>query len=174
MVPANWEHPKQERWPDRLQPMFDRTFEEAAAEWKKEFAAWESGERPDYCSDESKALEYWEWNGGPPDRAYYRPWKDGEATWFQVWETVSEGTPVTPPFATKEELVDYLVAHGDFWQQKRWREGDRFMQPEKPGYSRKAAEAFVHGDGWVPTMVAIKTPDNVEIVSGIDIAATPV
>lgn len=171
MVPANWEHPKQERWPDRFQPMYNRTFEEAAAEWKKEFSDWERGERPDYCSDDSKGLEYWEWNSSPPDRAYYRPWKAEEATWFQVWETVSEGTPVTPPFATKEELVDYLVANGDFWDQKRWRDGDRFMQPKKPGYARAAAEAFVDGDGWVPSMVAIQKADGVEIISGIDIAA---
>lgn len=58
----------------------------------------------------------------PPEREYYRSWKDEDATWFQVWETVSEGTPVTPPFATKEELIDYLVANGDFWDQKRRQE----------------------------------------------------
>src|SRR4051812_14783374 len=101
MVPPNWDHPKHD---GRLQPMFDRTFEKEAAEWKSEFAAWERGERPDFCTDDSRLLEFWEWHGAPPDRAYYRPWKDDEATWFQIWETVSEGTPVTPPFATRAEL----------------------------------------------------------------------
>lgn len=52
-------------------------------------------------------------SGGPPQRACYCPWKPEDATWLQVWETVSEGTPVTPPFATRQELVDYLVQHGD-------------------------------------------------------------
>lgn len=141
-VPANWQHPKREHYDGRLQPMFDERFEEAAATWKAEFAKWESGERPSYCSDENRALEYWEWENGPPDRAYYRPWKDSDATWFQVWETVSEGTPVSPPFETREELIDYLVKHGDFWDQKS---GDG-------GWNRIAAQKFVNS-GWAPSMI---------------------
>ena len=148
MVPPNWDHPKQEgRYDDRLQPMFNKTFEEAATEWKAEFAAWERGERPDYCTDESRLLEFWEWDGGPQDRAYHRPWKDEEATWVQLWETVSEGTPVSPPFATKAELVDYLATHGDYWDQKR---GDG-------PWKHAAAESFVAA-GWAPSMVIVQTP----------------
>mgnify|MGYP001013563247 CR=1 FL=1 len=142
-VPPNWQHPRQCGWDDgRLQPMFDQTFATAAAEWKAEFAKWEAGERPDYCSEESAALQYWEWSGAPPKREYYRPWEDDEATWFQVWETVSEGTPVTPPFATTQELADYLVENGDFWDQKR---GDG-------GWLRDNAEKFVTA-GWAPSFV---------------------
>lgn len=144
-VPPNWHHPKQEGWSDgRLQPMFDQRFEDAAREWKDGLAAWERGERPDYCTGESRTLEFWEYDGGPPDRAYYRPWRDDEATWFQVWETVSEGTPVTPAFATTDELVDYLARFGDDWDQKRgngpWR--------------REAAQEFV-GAGWAPSLIAV-------------------
>ena len=158
MVPPNWEHPRMQcphsPWKGGCddakahrgmchQPMYDRTFEEAAAEWKDAFLAWERGERETYCDEDSAKGEYWEWDGAPPDRKYYRPaWKEGEATWFQVYQTVSEGSPVTPPFSTREELVEYLIAHGDFWEQSRG-EG---------GCSRKAAEAFVMGDGWVPSM----------------------
>lgn len=157
-VPENWSHPKQEgQYDGRLQPMFDETFEKAAAEWKDEFAKWEAGERPDYCSDESKTLEYWEWNGGPPERAYYRPWKDEDATWFQVWETVSEGTPITPPFATTAELVDYLATNGDFWDQKCG----------GGPWDRSSAEKFV-GQGWSPTMVAIVSTAGNKILSPRD------
>lgn len=149
-VPANWEHPKVERPDHRLQrmvedyqSMFDRPFGPAMDEWYANWKAWERGERPDYCSNESKNLPFWEWEGGPPDPEYYRPdWKDGEATWFQVYETVSEGSPVSPPFATQVELVDYLVANGDFWDQKRG----------NGGWDRKNAEAFV-GTGYAPSMV---------------------
>jgi hypothetical protein len=28
--------------------------------------------------------------------------------WWQVWETVSEGSPVTPAFATPEALADHI------------------------------------------------------------------
>lgn len=153
MVPPNWEHPKIEVFrftpyegygtKTECQPMYDQTFESAAAEWKAEYAEWESGMRPDYCDEESSRLEFWEWHGAPPDRKYYRPWKDEEATWFQVWETVSEGTPVTPPFATREELIDYLVENGDLWDQKRGH----------GGWSRKNAESFV-GLGWAPSLIS--------------------
>lgn len=141
-VPANWDHPKQEGWYDgRLQPMYDERFDDAASKWKAEFAKWESGERPDYCSEDNKGLEYWEWETSPPERAYYRPWKDDDATWFQVWETVSEGTPVTPPFETREGLIDYLATNGDFWDQKR---GDG-------AWDRAAAAKFVSA-GWAPSL----------------------
>jgi hypothetical protein len=142
-VPPNWDHPKMENWSDgRLQPMFDKRFEDEAAEWKADFAKWERGERPGHCGGENRNLEFWEWDNGPPDRAYYRPWKDEDATWFQVWETVSEGTLVTPPFATRDELVEYLVRHGDFCDQER---GDG-------PWKRENAEHFVNR-GSAPSMV---------------------
>lgn len=158
-VPADWEHPLQEckHSPWRggcdqakanggkcYHPLYDRPYREAVAEWKTEFAAWERGERDEYCDAESAKLEYWEWNGNPPEREYYRPdWPEGAATHYQVYETVSEGNPVTPHFATQDELIDYLVTHGDFWDQSR---GDG-------GWSREAAESFVRGRGWSPSMV---------------------
>lgn len=70
---------------------------------------------------------------------------------WQVWETVSEGSPVTPVFPTKEALIEYLVQNGDLWDQKR---GDG-------GWSRKNAEHFVN-QGWSPSGVVVdgeyKTP----------------
>lgn len=157
MVPPNWKHPETQAsgGQTRLQPMHDERYEDAVREWKDGFAAWEAGERPDYCTGDSRNMEFWEWDGMPPsDREYYRPWADDEATWFQVWETVSEGTPVSPPFATRKELIEYLVANGDFWDQKR---GDN------PA-SRAAYEKFVFGDGWAPSLVF----DGTNVMSGVE------
>ena len=158
MVPANWDHPKTER-PNgelRFQPMHDSRFEDAAAEWKAELQKWDAGERPSYYTidEDNPNPEYWEYNGNPPDRKYFRPWKDEEATWFQVWETVSEGTPVSPPFATREELIDYLVANGDFWDQSRRASGRQMYGMSCDPWSREQAEAFVNGPGWAPSFVA--------------------
>jgi hypothetical protein len=159
MVPANWDHPKTEQRNGQIgfQPMYDQSFQCAAAEWKENLAKWEAGERPSYyiVDEENPEPEYWEYAGDPPDRAYFRPWKDEEAVWFQVWETVSEGTPVTPPFETKEELIDYLVANGDFWDQSRRedRARGRHVGMNCDPWSRKQAEAFVNGPGWAPSMV---------------------
>lgn len=55
---------------------------------------------------------------------------------WQVWETVSEGSPVTPVLSTREALIEYLVQHGDAWDQKQ---GDG-------GWKRENAEAFVKNE----------------------------
>jgi hypothetical protein len=150
MVPPNWEHPRKES--GEYHPLHDQDFEERAAEWFAECVQWSKGEHADQ-KDESenwrKAYKYyWQWAGDPPDKEYYRPkWADGEATWFQVYETVSEGTPVTPPFATKAELVEYLATKGDFWSQQRG----------TGPWDRESATQFV-GDGWAPS--AIGMPGN--------------
>lgn len=151
-VPPNWQHPKSQRNEERFQPMRDRAFEAEMREWIAEWEAWDRGERPSYCTDEYKSTKYWEYAGGPPDPDYYRPdWKPEEMTWWQVYETVSEGTPVTPPFATQQELVEYLVANGDFWDQKRRQEGYSSMRCTP--WPRAEAEAFVFGDGYAPSFV---------------------
>lgn len=35
--------------------------------------------------------------------------------WYQLYETVSLGTPLSPPFATPEELINWLVNNTDFY-----------------------------------------------------------
>lgn len=80
-------------------------------------------------------------------RQAYKSWEPtpppaGEG--WQVWETVSEGSPITPVLDTAERLVDYLVENGDLWDQKR---GDG-------GWERDAAESFVQA-AWAPSMVGV-------------------
>jgi len=123
MVPPNWQHPKRvchhrnldgRPWCDEAredgglcyQPMHDEDFASAAAEWKEEFAK--------YDPSEHDGSEFWEWHGSPPDREYYRSeaWTESEATHFQIYETVSEGTPVSPVFASRDELAAWLIANG--------------------------------------------------------------
>jgi hypothetical protein len=148
-VPPNWEHPKKEVFDPlvramtkRYQPLFDRPFAPAMREWIADWEAWEAGTHEDFAAHSKDCPNYWDWSSGPPDPHYYRPnWKEGEATWWQVYETVSEGTPVSPPFATPDELVNYLATHGDFWDQKR---GDG-------PWDRRNAETFVKA-GWAPSM----------------------
>ena len=103
--------------------------------------------------EETKKYKYFaEWGGDAPTYEYYRPnWKPEDMTWYQVYETVSEGTPVTPPFKTKEELIDYLVVDGDFWDQERRREGNTTINCSP--WPREQAEEFVHSTGWAPSFV---------------------
>lgn len=81
----------------------------------------------------------------PEIREPFENWKEEpppEGEGWQLWETVSEGSPVSPVFATKAEFINYLV-------------GD--------GYSRKAAEAFCES-GWVPSGMVDSGPDGEPIL----------
>lgn len=83
-----------------------------------------SDEFPDECS-----------NGFDLCQNHYDP-PQGEG--WQLWENVSEGSPVTPVFATKGELVEHLVRHGA---------GGAFEH-----ISRQAAENLC-SSGWCPSGV---------------------
>jgi len=65
---------------------------------------------------------------------------DDELGWA-LYETVSEGTPVTPVFATAEELVEHLSTVGQDWKQVPMR--------------REAAEALVRSGSSMGSMVRI-------------------
>ncbi len=67
---------------------------------------------------------------------------------------MSEGTPVSPPFATEDELIDYLAKNGDEWDQKR---GDR-------PWGRQQAERFVRGGGWAPSFAVVDG----QMMSGVE------
>ena len=156
-VPPNWEHPMTE-FGDRYQPLHDRDYEKEASEWLNNAILWDQGMHDDQKDPDFESAKeckfYWEWAGEPPDKEHYRPKYKEEPTWYQVYETVTEGTPVSPPFATEEELIDYLVENGDFWDQRR---GD-------PPPSREAATSFVKL-GFVPSMMisheGVKTGINI-------------
>lgn len=70
----------------------------------------------------------------PTIKQAYENWERQEpptGDGWQVWETVTEGSPISPVFATDEDLVNWLI---------------------KEGYSEGAAEEFVKRQ-WVPSMV---------------------
>lgn len=150
MAPPNWEHPKDES--GEYMSMYDKDYDTAAQEWLDGLAEWNKRPENGRCG----CKYFWEYEGNPPDKDYYRPKFTEEPTWCQVYQTVSEGTPVTPPFATKEELIDYLVAHGDFWDQERG----------SGGYSREAATAFVNSEWALSFIVSPKYG----VLSGVEAA----
>lgn len=154
-VPPNWKHPTIERY-GRVdnQPMRDRPFDQEFQEWLLDFDRVRRGELTEVEQGYwPRGLPDWFKDYPSPDPAYYRPWKDEEATWFQLWETVSEGTPVSPPFATKEELAQHLAAHGDEWDEKR----------RRGGWGIERARAFVEA-GWAPSMVVINNPGEATVI----------
>lgn len=175
-VPPNWEHPKI-KYPnhrlgvmeERYQPLHDEDFETAMQRWSANLQKWFNGEfervraaYPDsgYSTDEPYR-GFVRGHDRSPNPDYYRPrWDADTASWFQVYETVSEGTPVTPPFATREELVDYLVQNGDLSDQKYGR----------GGWDRAAATSLV-AQGWAPSMVLVVSKSGAKLFESRDATA---
>jgi len=143
MVPENWEHPRDEE--GHYKALYDKDYDTAAREYEQNFLSWSAGVHEDFEKHGSDYPYYWEWTSNPPDKEYYRPAFSEPATCFQIYETVSEGTPTSPVFADRRQLVTWLI---------------------KEGHTRKAAVMFAR-DGWVPSMVfSLKTG----IVMGINSA----
>jgi len=79
-------------------------------------------------------------------------WPPPEERGYVVYETVSEGTPITPCFATQEELIDWLAEKGTAWDDPM---------------PREVAERFVRGSGWLPSVIV--TSEGV-VRSGLEVA----
>lgn len=164
-VPEGWNHPRKD-CDGSYQPMHDRTSTEDFYKWLNEFEKFKKNEliteQKDCCFDLSDPYkEFCEYHGTPPDYNYFRPSFKSKPVCYQVYETVSEGTPVSPVFKTKQELVDYLVENGDYWDQKRRKEGGSFMRCDP--WPREQAERFVGMESSVPSFVV----ENGEIKSGL-------
>lgn len=111
-VPKGWEHPKDEHG-DYI-PLYDADYQTTAQEWLEACIAWSKGEHPDQKKHPSVSeyKYYWEYDNPPPDPKSYRPKWDEGPTCYQIYETVTEGTPVSPVFESDEELVAWLITQG--------------------------------------------------------------
>ena len=117
-VPPDWEHPK--ALDGAYQPLHDRDYEFEAREWMENAVLWAKGEHPDQNDQWGKDRNvkerhkfYWDWAGQPPDKAYHRPaWAEETRTCIQMYETCSEGTPISPVMETPEELARWLTDNG--------------------------------------------------------------
>lgn len=114
-VPPDWEHPKDGR--GRFIPLLGYDFAQTQADWEEQHRQWQMGMRKDYANDgwrrrndEEMGMTFEEWHGERPDPEDYMPqWKPEEATHLMMYECTSEGTPISPAFATPEELAQWLV-----------------------------------------------------------------
>lgn len=123
-VPSDWQHPKDSA--GRYTPLYDQPFCNADAD-------------PD---------------DDPPDPDYYRPdWPESERTHFQIYETVSEGTPLSPPCASLKELARWYAEHGD---------------PVWGAVTYEQALTFV-GVGYAPSMVF----SSGRVMSGVEFLSKP-
>lgn len=117
MVPPGWEHPT--RADGEHIPLLDG-LGERLAEWHRYKAMYDLGYVQDYTGrppygwkrpDAGEAgMPFEEWYGGCPEPDDYMPdWDASVRTLFQMYENVSEGTPISPAFETPEELARWLA-----------------------------------------------------------------
>lgn len=137
-VPMSWQHPKDTR--GHYIPLYDEDYETALQTYEEK--------RAGYPADVEKSSKYTfeDYYGESPDPATHHPkWDDAATMGYCYYENVSEGTPISPVFATSDELANWLVEH----------EG---LRPE-------AAKRFVD-IGWSPSMVM--SPET-GFVRGVDV-----
>lgn len=113
-VPANWQHPTDNR--GEYIPLFDSNFTQTLTEWNYGKEMWEKGLRDDWNNGwkkrESDEMEMtWvEWHGEQPQAEDYMPdWTESERTHYQMYETVTEGTPISPVMDSPESLARWLT-----------------------------------------------------------------
>ena len=89
MVPADWKHPT--RKGGGYRPLHGDSYAKLAAEWEAGGLEGETRPRPE---------------------EYMPEWPASERTHYQMYETCTEGTPLSPPMATPEALAHYLAQTG--------------------------------------------------------------
>jgi hypothetical protein len=124
-VPGDWQHPMRAGAPCSLcgqakegyAPLFDG-FNEAARLWDEGAEKWKGGLVWSYLNREWKPYDgatgtFEDYAGPRPDPVDYMPdWPAEERVYWQMYETCTEGTPISPPCATPEELARWLADNG--------------------------------------------------------------
>jgi hypothetical protein len=99
-VPADWQHPHYEPWEGRegYKPLMDGDAYQADHDGFIEKLNAEGLQA---------AIDYY---GQAPDLSDYMPcWPTEQRTHFMMYEDTTEGTPISPAFATPEGLAQWLV-----------------------------------------------------------------
>jgi hypothetical protein len=130
MVPADWEHPVPAEGPatyrgggKRYVPLHKQSYRQALEEYEQGALKWEQGlvrsyslsQEPDQQWEPkatyfSEYKDYADYAGQPPKPEEYMPdWPPEQRTHWMMYESVSEGTPISPAFATPEELARWLA-----------------------------------------------------------------
>lgn len=79
----------------------------------------------------------------PGQRAEAEAWEGTEpptGTGWQLWETTSEGSPISPVFPEAEGLIE-------------WMSSPAYTYGASEPLTREQAEQFVTGSGWAPTLI---------------------
>lgn len=150
MVPPKWEHPVDDA--GELIPLHE-DYERAAKDWTEGAAKWAEGLRRDYSAkdawkprDTSDSGSYAEWAGEQPTPDEYMPtFPPGTATHYMMYETCTEGTPISPAFATPEELAQWLADTGASANGSQTASYEGWLRVARGGFAPSMVFSTVHG-----------------------------
>lgn len=155
-VPAGWQHPKHN---GRYVSLYDgEKYNRRLLRWDEEHAKWEEGFRADFSGGwtpldmDEFSMSYAEWAGERLDARDYMPvWTQDEATHYMMYETCSEGTPISPAFATPEELAHWLADTGASAFGNMTADYEHWLRVAKGGF---APSAIMDSDGTIQSGVS--------------------
>jgi hypothetical protein len=127
-VPFDWQHPTRkegettsyQRVGDFI-PLLDNDIQSAYEEWQESLNKWLLGthqeqieHRYDFYDYAPTYAAFVEREGRSPDPDCHRArkWHAEEATAYQIYETVTEGTPVSPVFPDEAAMIAWLIEQG--------------------------------------------------------------
>jgi hypothetical protein len=93
IVPEHWQHPKDAQ--GKYIPLYGWTYSESLEDYKK-------GKMFDEDDEDDNEDE-------PRPEEYMPEWPEHERTHLMMYETCSEGTPISPACKTAEELARWLA-----------------------------------------------------------------
>lgn len=114
-VRPDWSHPTDDA--GNFIPLYGTTFLQAWTAWEIGRRNWDKGRRQGFIEEawEPSGEGSWEdWDGPSPRPDEHMP-AESFGDWWMMYETCSEGTPVTDvstPFATARSLAEYLERAG--------------------------------------------------------------
>lgn len=138
-VPADWQHPEGKCLLDG--------YARRVREWDEQSAQWERGLVTDYRGGWQPKKEHHagqtfvQWGGKRPDPDNYMPeWPEAERTHYQMYETCTEGSPISPVCASPEELARWLADNGASASGRLTATYEQWL-------------GMILGPGWAPTLV---------------------
>ena len=113
-VAKDWQHPQRGEGPDHFKPLFGGDYQTEAEAWMERMRKWESGKDPDRAIAAAKygTRYFWDWDGGPPNKdsfMFQTPPDPASLTHLMLYETTTEGTPLSPAFKTLEEVAAWAA-----------------------------------------------------------------
>lgn len=107
---------------------------------------------PKECATCGGKGHIWESNEAKDTYEQWEPYDPPAGAGYQIWETVSKGSPISPVFARPEDLA-------------RWMSRSTRLGCNETSY--EAWLAFINGPGWAPSMAVVNGGSGVELVAGL-------